>query len=63
MTVDEGATVPYPTHVMRPILQIWQVFSNELSFGIRPSSIRSSSMLHFGAKTDRFPDFFKKSVN
>jgi len=44
LTADEGAAGPDPTPAMRLMLQIWQVFSIELSFGIHPSFVRLSSV-------------------
>jgi len=54
LTADEGAAVYHSTPEMRLILQIWQIFSAELSFGIHPSLIRPSCMLNFASITDIF---------
>jgi len=49
LTADEGAAVPHPTPAMRPDLQIWQVFSGDLSSGIHPSFVRLTSVHHLSS--------------
>jgi hypothetical protein len=62
LTEDEGAAATSLTAIMRYRLHIWQVFPSGRSFGIQPSFIRSSFLLDFGEKTDRFAGFLKESV-